>query len=203
MGSRVTMGNRNGSPSPILRPEDVSALSATSGLTEEQIREDFHNFLEEHPEGKVKPKLFRDMLTKAMPRKDASKMEKHVFRIYDSNNDGSIDFIEFMLIFHIMSAGTPEEIFAKIFRLFDINGDGTISKKEMSRLVKDMYGLIKTDDPHIGSQTEIADAAFSEMDADGDGKITLAEFVSACISHDETSISKMLALKVVDIFLDE
>merc|ERR1711955_98202 len=191
---RVTMGNRNGCPSPILRPEDVSALSATSGLSHQQIKDDFHKFLEEHPEGKVKPKLFLDMLTKAMPRKDASKMEKHVFRIYDSNNDGSIDFIEFMLIFHIMSDGTPEEVLGKIFRVFDVNSDGTITKKEMQR-------LIKADDPEAESKDLMAKSAFAEMDKDADGKITCSEFTTACLSQEK--ISKMLALKVIDIFVEE
>ena len=43
-------------------------------------------------------------------------MEKHVFRIYDSNNDGYIDFQEFMVIFYCMADGTPEEVLEKIFR---------------------------------------------------------------------------------------
>merc|ERR1712034_83284 len=90
------------------------------------------------------------------PKKDASKMEKHVFRIYDSNNDGYIDFIEFMVIFHIMSDGSPEEVLEKIFRVFDVNSDGTINKKEMSRLIKDMYGLIKAEDPEAQSKELIA-----------------------------------------------
>ena len=118
-----------------------------------------------------------------MPKKDASKMEKHVFRIYDSNNDGYIDFIEFMLIFHIMSDGTPEEVLDKIFRVFDVNSDGSITKKEMARLIKDMYGLIKSEDPEAQSKDLIAKSAFAEMDQDGDGKITCAEFTAACLSQ--------------------
>merc|ERR1712036_83420 len=143
-------GNKNGTP--VLRDEDVAALSKTSGLEPDQVRESFEAFKEQHPNGKMKPKDFREMMAKAMPKKDASKMEKHVFRIYDSNNDGYIDFVEFMLIFHIMSDGTPEEVLEKIFRVFDVNSDGTINKKEMQRLIKDMYGLIKADDPEAESK---------------------------------------------------
>merc|ERR1712113_667111 len=54
--------------------------------------------------------------------------------------------------FHIMSDGTPEEVLEKIFRVFDVNSDGTINKKEMQRLIKDMYGLIKADDPEAESK---------------------------------------------------
>merc|ERR1712183_217137 len=197
--SKHIMGNKNGTR--VLRDEDAVELSKTSGLDVPQVKEAFEAFVKEHPNGKMKSKDFILMMNKAMPKKDAKKMEKHVFRIYDSNNDGYIDFVEFMLIFHIMSDGTPEEVLGKIFRVFDVNSDGTINKKEMQRLIKDMYGLIKADDPEAQSQELIAKSAFAEMDEDKDGKITCAEFTAACLSRDE--ISKMLALKVIDIFVEE
>jgi Ca2+-binding EF-hand superfamily protein len=71
----------------------------------------------------------------------------------------------------------------------------------MKKLIKDMYGLIKAEDPEAQSQALMAKSAFFEMDADCDGKITTAEFIPACISQDK--IGKMLALKVIDIFIDE
>merc|ERR1712123_457350 len=113
-------------------------------MTEVEVRDAFNAFIAEHPNGKMKPKDFREMMSKALPKKDASKMEKHVFRLYDANNDGFIDFTEFMLIFFIMSDGVPEEVLTKIFRVFDVNSDGTITQKEMTKLVKDKYGLLKS-----------------------------------------------------------
>merc|ERR1712200_8088 len=97
--------------------------------------------------------------------------------------------------------GTPEEVLEKIFRVFDVNSDGTINKKEMQRLIKDMYGLIKADDPEAESKDLMAKSAFAEMDKDADGKITCSEFTTACLSQEK--ISKMLALKVIDIFVEE
>ena len=128
------MGSSNGKP--VLRPEDVAALTKSSGLTEDQVKQAFDNFATEHPDGKMRPKDFREMMEKALPGKDASKMEKHVFRIYDTNNDGYIDFPEFMIIYFIMNEGTPQEVLSKIFRVFDVNNDGSISMKEMKRLIK-------------------------------------------------------------------
>ena len=90
------MGSSNGKP--VLRSEDVTQLSTSSGLDEAQVKLAFENFITEHPNGKMRSKDFREMMQKALPGKDAEKMEKHVFRIYDANNDGYIDFTEFMLI---------------------------------------------------------------------------------------------------------
>ena len=121
--------------------------------------------------------------------------------MYDSDKDGFIDFTEFMLVFHIMSNGTVEEVLTKIFRVFDVNGDGVISIKDMNKLIKDMYGLLKTEDPTIAAKDMIAKTAFAEMDKNKDGKVTKEEFVTACLGQQE--ISKMLALKIVDIFVED
>ena len=193
------MGSNNGKP--VLREEDIAALSKSSGLDAAEVKETFESFLAEHPNGKLKPKDFREMMAKAVPKKDAAKMEKHVFRMYDSDKDGFIDFTEFMLVFHIMSDGTVEEVLTKIFRVFDVNGDGVISIKEMNKLIKDMYGLLKTEDPNIAAKDMIAKTAFAEMDKNKDGKVTKEEFVTACLGQQE--ISKMLALKIVDIFVED
>merc|ERR1712142_481264 len=194
-------GSSNGKGRPVLREEDITALSKSSGLDAAEVMETFEAFLAEHPNGKMTQKDFRLMITKAVPKKDAAKMEKHVFRMYDSDNDGFIDFTEFMLVFYIMSDGTVEEVLAKIFKVFDVNGDGVISTKEMNKLIKDMYGLLKTEDPNIAAQNMIAKTAFAEMDKNKDGKVTREEFVSACLEQHE--FSKMLALKIVDIFVEE
>ena len=82
-------------------------------------------------------------------------MEEHVFRMYDINNDGRITSVsrscslpgvismeEFLLVFHVLSSGTPEDNLIKIFRIFDVNNDGTISMAEMEKLVKDMHVLL-------------------------------------------------------------
>ena len=193
------MGSSHGKQA--LRPEDIAALAKSSGLDETQVKQSFDAFVQEHPDGKMRPKDFREMMAKALPKKDAGKMEKHVFRIYDTNNDGYIDFTEFMLIFFIMSDGKPAEVLTSIFRMFDVNSDGTITQKEMTKLIKDMYGLLKEEDPNLAARDLVAKSAFAEMDADQDGKVTTAEFIAACLGQEE--FSKMLALKVIDIFVWE
>merc|ERR1711937_274550 len=193
------MGSKNGKP--VLTEQQAEQLAQSSGLDVVQVREQFDAFVLEHPNGKMKKKDFREMMAKALPKKDAGKMEKHVFRIYDTNNDGYIDFPEFMIVFYIMSDGTPEEVLGKIFRVFDVNSDDSITKKELTRLIKDMYGLLNNDNPEQASEKFIATSAFAEMDKDADGKITKEEFISACLGQEQ--FSKMLALKIIDIFVDE
>ena len=71
----------------------------------------------------------------------------------------------------------------------------------MKKLVKDIYGLLKTENPGIAADTMLARTAFEEMDKDADGKVSQEEFVSACLGQEE--ISRLLALKIIDIFAEE
>ena len=64
-----------------------------------------------------------------------------------------------------------------------------------------MYGLLKTEDPNLAADKMISKSAFAEMDKDADGKVSLEEFKSACLGREE--FSKMLAVKVIDIFVEE
>ena len=107
-GYCTKMGSNNGKL--VLRDEDIEVMSKSSGMDAEEVMKAFTSFIAEHPDGKMRPADFKKMMSAAMPKKDAGKMEKHVFRIYDTNNDGYIDFVEFMVIFHIMNDGTSEEV---------------------------------------------------------------------------------------------
>ena len=195
----VKMGSKNGKP--IFRKEDTALLRKYSRLGEDQAKEAFDVFVAENPTGKIRPSDFKKNMIKVLPGKVGEEMEKHVFRLYDYNDDGFIDFTEFMIVCIVMSDGTPEEVLAKIFRIYDLNSDGKITKNEMKKLVKDMYGLLKIDNPNVASEALIAKTAHAEMDKDMDGKVTLEEFITACMGQEE--ITNMLTLKLVDIFVDD
>ena len=82
-----------------------------------------------------------------------------------------------------------------------MNSDGTITQKEMTKLIKDMYGLLKEEDPELAARELVTKSAFAEMDSNQDGKVTTTEFIKACLAQEK--FSKMLALKVIDIFVEE
>ena len=67
--------------------------------------------------------------------------------------------------------------------------------------MKVMYGLPKTKDHNITAKDLIAKSAFVEIDKDNDGKVSLDEFTTACLSQEK--LTKMLAIKVIDIFVED
>jgi len=198
---RGKMGNAcAGGPSNVLTEEDLTFISSHTALSRQEVDERYEHFLQKHPDGKITKKEFRHMMQVCYPSTDTEKLEKHIFRMYDSNGDGFIDFREFMLVLYILSSGTPEENLKQIFRIFDINNDKSISRKEMDRIVKALFHLLrKEDNPQHESEGALAKMAFKEMDENNDDKITEAEFVKACLSQEK--ISSMLALRLVDVFI--
>merc|ERR1719234_3076122 len=48
---------------------------------------------------------FREMIAKTMPCSDVSKLEGHLFRLYDTNSDQHID----QHIFKMLAGGDPKE----------------------------------------------------------------------------------------------
>lgn len=191
------MGCTNGKP--VLSDEDLDFIANNTAASRDQVDEQYENFLGKHPAGKITKTDFQNMMQACFPDRDLSKIESHIFRMYDKNGDGHIDFREFMIVLYIMSNGTPEENLKQIFRIFDINNDGTLEPKEMDKLVKDLFQMFtKKDNPDMASHEDLANKAFQEMDANSDGRVTQEEFVKACLN--QATISKMLALKVIDVF---
>ncbi len=194
------MGCINGKPG--LSEEDLDFIARNTAVSREDVDRQYENFLAKHPDGEITKKEFSAMMRQCYPDADTDKLEKHIFRMYDANSDGSIDFREFMIVLYVMSNGSPEENLKQIFRVFDINNDGTISIKELKRIVKDLFHLLsKEDNPDRASEETLANLAFKEMDVDSDGKITKEEFVSACMGQER--ISSMLALRIIDVFVSE
>ena len=197
---KSTMGCSSGKP--VLTEIDKDYIANQTSATREEVAAKYEEFLKTHPNGCISKDEFSVMIRTCYPGVETEALERHIFRMYDTNMDGCIDFKEFMVLLYIMSAGTPEQNLEQIFRIFDINGDGTISWKEMRKIVTDLFQIFgKEEDPAVASNEAIASMAFDEMDADCDGNITKEEFIKACLNHE--TISTMLTMKIIEVFVPD
>jgi len=183
----------------LLNEEDLDYIARNTAMDKAAVEKQYQNFLKKHPDGQISRKSFHSMMKECYPGTDTEKLEKHIFRMYDTNKDGHIDFREFMIVLYIMSNGTPEENLKQIFRVFDINNDGFISLKELQRIVKDLFHLINEENADEASQELLAESAFNEMDENHDGQVSQEEFIEACMR--QKKFSTMLTLKIIDVFV--
>ena len=98
-----------------------------------------HNFVwffqRDCPEGLLSKNKFLEVYTTFFPTGNPDKFCEHVFRSFDEDNSGKIDFKEFLLAINITSGGNPQDKLNWAFNMYDIDGNGTIEKKEMVEII--------------------------------------------------------------------
>ena len=106
------MGNSKSQPcSPHLTKDDIDFLVASTNNSEIAVKQWYEMFLDNSPTGRIDRAQFDKMYhtlcrDAAMPPNNFS---DHVFRAFDTDRDGLVDFREFMLAVNINSQGATFE----------------------------------------------------------------------------------------------
>ena len=93
------MGCINGKQ--LLNEEDLSYIARNTAMDKDAVevvfivesllikvmclQRQYQNFLKKHPDGQISRKSFHAMMAECYPGTDTEKLERHIFRMYDSN----------------------------------------------------------------------------------------------------------------------
>ena len=106
------------------------------------------------------------------------KIGKIMYKMLDSDGNGTLDFNEFITGLNNFLPDAPIEEKAKLcFRAYDSDGSGTISKDEIRSMIEislENNQLMSMDDEHLD---KLISDVFEEYDKDGTGEISEDEFL--------------------------
>ena len=180
-----------------LSGENLEFLKSYTRYDEDTIKKFHKSFIKEFPTGQLTRDKFIDLYKMFIWRGNAEQYCEHVFRTFDTDQNGVIDFEEFLLAMYVTSSGTAEEKLTWAFRMYDVDGNGTIDPDEMLKVVRAIYGMRCEE---ATEPTSVADERarkiFRRMDENGDGQLTEEEFLRGCLEDDE--LSKLLAPNLVE-----
>merc|ERR1711981_418323 len=168
--------------------EDLRFLVMNTHYTEDTITEWYKGFKQDCPNGMLNPEAFIKIYSKCFPLGNAKSFCDHVFRTFDTDKNGFIDFKEFLLAMDVISSGTPEEKLNWAFSMYDVDGNGWIDLPEMTKIVRSIYRMTgpKCGGGESYETPEVRAASiFKRMDVNSDGKVTRQEFVTTCLDDQQ------------------
>ncbi|XP_028816608.1 Kv channel-interacting protein 1 isoform X6 [Denticeps clupeoides] len=137
------------------RPEGLEKLEAQTNFNKRELQVLYRGFKNECPSGAVNEDTFKHIYSQFFPHGDATTYAHYLFNAFDSSQNGSIKFEDFVMALSILLRGTTREKLQWTFNLYDINRDGNINKEEMTDIVRAIYDMmgkytypvLKTDTP--------------------------------------------------------
>jgi len=170
------------------KPHDLEQMSLETKFSKSEVKFLYRAFKTECPNGIIDEDTFKEVYEKIFPMGDASKYAQIVFRAIDRDRTGGITFGDFMDFLSIISKGSEQEKILWSFQFFDVNQDGKITREEMIKVSESVFELMGTG-LHEKGKLEYVENVFLSMDRDGDGEVTLQEFIWYCKQNKQVSNS--------------
>jgi len=170
--------------------EDLEFLLQNTDYSEHDIRELYRGFMQDCPDGKLTPAKFQQMYQIFFKKGNAEQFCDYLFRCFDIDRNGLIDFRELMLAICVTSSGSAVEKLRWVFKLYDTDRDGVVEQSEMTNILYAIHDMVGVSRKKVKVGQDVGNM-FALMDTDKDGMLTEKEFLDACMRDED--LANMLA----------
>ncbi|CUS21824.1 LAQU0S04e01640g1_1 [Lachancea quebecensis] len=165
-----------------LSKDDLTSLRQSTYFDRREIQQWHKGFLRDCPSGALTKEEFTKIYKQFFPFGAPEEFASHVFNVFDKDENGTINFKEFITALSTTSRGTLEEKLVWAFQLYDLNRNGSITYDEMLTIVSSIYkmigSMVKLEDNEATPELRVK-KIFQLMDKNEDGEISLEEFREA------------------------
>ncbi|KAE8622740.1 hypothetical protein XENTR_v10005355 [Xenopus tropicalis] len=162
------MGNMDG--------KAVEELSAT------EIHQWYKKFMTECPSGQLTQHEFKQFFNLKNLSPASNQYIEQMFNTFDFNKDGYMDFMEYVAALSLVLKGKVEQKLKWYFKLYDVDGNGCIDRGELLNIIKAIRAINRCNEDMTAE--EFTDMVFDKIDINGDGELSLEEFIEG-VQRDE------------------
>ncbi|XP_033888036.1 guanylyl cyclase-activating protein 1-like [Acipenser ruthenus] len=171
--------------------------SAIDDMQAVEIHHWYKKFMKECPSGQLTLHEFKQFFGLRGLDPEADAYIEQMFRTFDMNKDGYIDFMEYVAALSLVLRGKMEQKLRWYFKLYDVDGNGCIDRYELLNIIKAIRAINGCD--QVSSVEEFTNRVFDKIDVNGDGELSLDEFVEGARKDEEFMEVMMKSLDLTHI----
>ncbi|KAK5902454.1 hypothetical protein CesoFtcFv8_007704 [Champsocephalus esox] len=152
-----------------------------------ELHEWYRKFIIECPSGLITLHEFQKHFCNGTGGSESAEYAEQIFRTLDNNEDGVVDFREYVMAISMLVEGSAVEKLRWSFKLYDKDGDGAITREEMREIMQAVNKMGVAADltkPNPLTADECTNRIFLRLDKDNNAVISLEEFIEGALDDD-------------------
>ncbi|XP_029801476.1 guanylyl cyclase-activating protein 1 [Suricata suricatta] len=145
-------------------------------LSSTECHQWYKKFMTECPSGQLTLYEFRQFFGLKNLSPSTSQYVEQMFETFDFNKDGYIDFMEYVAALSLVLKGKVEQKLRWYFKLYDVDGNGCIDRDELLTIIRAIRAINPCSDMTMSAE-EFTNTVFAKIDVNGDGELSLEEFI--------------------------
>uniref|UniRef100_A0A671NCK0 Guanylyl cyclase-activating protein 1 n=1 Tax=Sinocyclocheilus anshuiensis TaxID=1608454 RepID=A0A671NCK0_9TELE len=157
----------------------------------------YRKFMTECPSGQLTFYEFKKFFGLKNLSETSNEYVKTMFKTFDINDDGCIDFMEYVAALSLVLKGGVQQKLRWYFKLFDVDSSGCIDREELLLIFKAIEAINGVEQEF--STEELTDMVFNKIDVNGDGELSLDEFIEGIQADEVLSVMLTQSLDLTHI----